>query len=81
MPEYRSFDSYYDERARGFGAHVTSTSEENLLYFSKNKWGGMDMAFHEVSYQHMWPGGQVARCTEGYRTTRNISGRCLTTST
>jgi len=50
MPEYRHMDSYYDERARGFGGHVTSTSEENLLYFQKNKWRGMDMGAHEVAH-------------------------------
>jgi len=50
MPEYRSYDRYYDERARGFGGHVTSTSEENLLYLQKNKWRGMDMGAHEVAH-------------------------------
>ena len=50
MPEYRGMDTYYDERARGFGGHVTSTSEENLLYLQKNKWRGMDMAAHEVAH-------------------------------
>jgi len=50
MPEYRHMDVYYDERARGFGGHVTSTSEENLLYFQKNKWRGMDMGAHEVAH-------------------------------
>jgi len=50
MPEYRHMDRYYDERARGFGGHVTSTSEENLLYFQKNKWRGMDMGAHEVAH-------------------------------
>jgi len=50
MPEYRHMDPYYDERARGFGAHVTSTSEENLLYLQKNKWRGMDMGGHEVAH-------------------------------
>jgi len=50
MPEYRHMDPYYDERSRGFGAHVTSTSEENLLYLQKNKWRGMDMAGHEGAH-------------------------------
>jgi len=50
MPEYRNMDPYYDERARGFGGHVTSTSEENLLHFQKNKWRGMDMAAHEGAH-------------------------------
>merc|ERR1711915_286572 len=36
--------------ARGFGGHVTSTSEENHLYSQKNKWRGMDMGAHEVAH-------------------------------
>lgn len=52
MPEYRHMDPYYDERARGFGAHVTSACEECLLYYQKNKWRGMDLGAHEVAHNN-----------------------------
>ena len=50
LPEFSDLSSVWDERARGFGGHVTAASEENLLGCDKNKWKGMDMGLHEVAH-------------------------------